>query len=67
MVRATFRQVTVGVFEPPDGVGFVGFLSRQPSGYEAIAEADTRTLAIETDAFVGILEDRFSLMYGGIR
>jgi CRP-like cAMP-binding protein len=67
MVRATFREVTVGVIEPPAGVGLLGFLSRQPSGYEAIAEVDTRTLAIDTDAFVGILEDRFALMYGGIR
>jgi CRP-like cAMP-binding protein len=67
MVRATFREVTVGVVEPPVGVGLIGFLSRQPSGYEAIAEVDTRTLAIDTDALVGILEDRFALMYGGIR
>lgn len=67
MVRAKFRGVTVGVVEPPEGVGLNGFLSRQPSGYEAIAEVDTRTLAIDTDAVVGILEDRFALMYGWIR
>lgn len=67
MVRATFRGATVGVVEPPEGVGLIGFLSRQPSGYEATAEVDTRTLAIDTDAFVGILEDRFALMYGSIR
>ena len=67
IVRATFQGATVGVVEPPEGVGLIGFLSGQPSGYEAIAEVDTRTLAIDTDAFVGILEDRFALMYGGIQ
>ena len=67
MVRTTYGGVTIGVVEPPDGVGFIGFLSRQPSGFEAIAEVDTRTLAIDTDAFVGILEDRFALMYGAIQ
>lgn len=67
MVRSTFEGATVRVVEPPDGVGFVGFLARQPSGYEAVAEVDTRTLAIDTDVFVGILEDRFALLYGGIQ
>lgn len=67
MVRTAFRERTIDIVEPPESVGFIGFLSRQPSGYEAVAEVDTRTLAIDTDAFVGILEDRFTLMYGGIR
>lgn len=67
MVRAKFHDDTVGVVEPPEAVGFIGFLSRQPSGFEAVAEVDTRTLAIDTDAFAGILEDRFALMYGEIR
>lgn len=67
MVRTTFRDVTIGVIEPPEGVGFLGFLSRQPSGYEAIAEVDTRTLAVDKDVFVGFLEDRFALMFGSLR
>ena len=66
-MRKIFLSNVVAVSEPPESVGLIGFLSRQPCGYEAIAEVDTRTLAIDTDAFVGILEDRFGLMYGAIQ
>jgi CRP-like cAMP-binding protein len=50
-----------------DAVGWLSFLARDPRGIEARAATDVRSLELDAEALMDVLEDRFSLTYGFIK
>lgn len=50
-----------------DAVGWLSFLARDPQGIEARAATDVRSLEIDVEALMDVLEDRFPLTYGFIK
>jgi CRP-like cAMP-binding protein len=49
------------------GVGILSLLARDPNGVSAVADVDTRTLAVPVDAFLDGLEESFSLVRNSLR
>lgn len=56
-----------GHLETPDAVGFLPLMARMPDAFEVVAERPTRTLELDADTLMEILEDHFQLLIGTLR
>jgi len=66
-VRVRGREHGEHVLGPDDVLGLLTMLARDEHGLDAVAEADTRTLALSATALYDLLEDHFSLLHNQIR
>jgi len=61
-VRVTRGGRAFGVLGPGAGIGTIGILARDPEGIRAEAETDTMALEVDSDTFLELLEDHFSIL-----
>lgn len=66
-VEAAHDDLQLADMVQGDAVGWLSFLARDPRGIEARAATDVRSLEIDAEALMDVLEDRFSLTYGFIK
>jgi CRP-like cAMP-binding protein len=65
---ATFRRgARVGRVGPGSGVGGVALFARDPLGSQVVAEEDTLTLELESDAVSDVLDDHFPILHHVLR
>jgi len=55
------------VLGPDETLGFLSLLARWPDGLDAIADADTRTLEIDSDDLDEVFEDHFAILHNEMR
>lgn len=61
-VRVTRGGRSFGVLGPGAGIGMIGILARDPEGIRAVAETDAVVLELDSDGFLELLEDHFSIL-----
>jgi CRP-like cAMP-binding protein len=61
-IRVTRGGRAFGVLGPGAGIGTLGILARDPEGIRAVAETDATVLELDSDAFLELLEDHFSIL-----
>ncbi|HYG69231.1 MAG TPA: cyclic nucleotide-binding domain-containing protein [Anaeromyxobacteraceae bacterium] len=61
-IRLWRRGRAVGVAEPGASIGATLLLAREEAGLEAVAETDAVTLALEREAYLDALEERFEVL-----
>jgi CRP-like cAMP-binding protein len=61
-VRVTRGDRFFGVLGPGAGIGTIGILARDPQGMRVEAETDAVVLELDSDAFLELLEDHFSIL-----
>lgn len=61
-VTASFKGRNLGFADPGAAIGALGVLIRDDQGMEVVAESDTLTLELDSDAVFEILEDNFAIL-----
>jgi CRP-like cAMP-binding protein len=56
-----------GKLAPPQSLGFLAILARSDGTYDASAEEDTRSLSLDADALIELLEDHVELFHATLR
>lgn len=65
-LRLTTGGKVLGRLEPPQSLGFLGILAQSDGTSDAEAEVTTRTLELESDALLELLEDHFELLHSAL-
>jgi CRP-like cAMP-binding protein len=58
---------SLGKLEAPQTLGFLGIIARTDGAYDAIAEVDTHSLELRTEALLEIMEDHFEFLLATLR
>jgi CRP-like cAMP-binding protein len=56
-----------GKLEPPQSLGFLGILARSDGTYDATAAVDTRSLELDSETLIELIEDHGELMIAVLR
>lgn len=57
----------MGELAPPQSLGFLGIVAGADGTYDATCTEDTTTLELDTDALLGLIEDRFEFYYATLK
>lgn len=66
-VEVAYGGLKVAEMSHGDALGWLTYLARDSRGLMAQAKTDVRTLEIDAEAMMEVLEDRFSLTYGFLK